>query len=593
MKKSKQSIQIRRICIGVLVLLMLTGSMVGCGNSGDDSSALSSAPPADSDSASTSGPEEGSSDDNGLPAPGVLPFVTEPVTLTIGIAQHPLTTDFEDNYFTNLVEKETGVSLDFELFPSDGTEANQKFSLMVSADQTLPDILCLGFSDIERYTYGSSGVFLPLNEYFENDAFFFNETLDKWASPSEKEDIFKYGTSTDGNIYAYPSYQIDPGDASALGCWINKQWLDNLGLKAPATTEELYEVLLAFRDNDANGNGDPNDEIPLTGHKEWKGNVDLYLMNSFIYYKGGAQLNAENGQLYAPFTRDEWRDGIRYIHKLAKEELLSPLSFSQTSNELRAILSDPSDQDSIIGAFVGHPSPMFGADGVPRVMEYMPLPAMTGPGGISWTPNDGWFASYGTQITKSCENPDLAFRVMDAISKEDISLSCRFGEQGVDWEYTDEGRPSHVLEGYSTIFGETATAERPQPWTTENNIIWHSTPMTQIPPKLHGGRQAPGYDNEYREYQMRTLWYESVPLRYNNHPDELVNRFIFTQEETDAISEIQTSISSYVDESRTRFILGDMNIETEWDSYLSALDSMGLPSLIEVSQKCYDRMNSN
>ena len=44
---------------------------------------------------------------------------------------------------------------------------------------------------------------------------------------------------------------------------INQGWLDNLGLDTPSTIDELKKVLIAFRDNDANGNGDPNDELPF------------------------------------------------------------------------------------------------------------------------------------------------------------------------------------------------------------------------------------------------------------------------------------------------------------------------------------------
>ena len=590
MKKRKQRIRNKSISISIIVLLILAVSMAGCDNS--------TSGPTDSPSVKPTGtPVSGvePTDSGDLPAPGVLPLVTEPVTLTIGIAQHALTTNYEENDFTQLVESETGVSLDFELFPSD--EAAKKFSLMVTAKQKLPDILCMGFSDIERASYGSTGVFVPLNDYFENDAFYFRETLAKWASPKELEDVFKYGTSPDGNIYAYPMYSIDPGDSSALGMWINKQWLDNLDLAVPKTTDELYDTLIAFRDNDANGNGDNNDEIPLIGHSQWMGNVDIYLMNAFIYdaFAGtwGYQFNVDdNDQLYAPFITNEWREGMRYINKLSEEELLSPISFSQTQNELRAILSDPSDTDSIIGAFVGHPSPLFGGDGVPRVMEYMALPAMVGPKGISWTPNAGWFASYSTQITRSCENPQLAFRVMDAISREDISISHRYGVQGTDWEYTEEGTPSHVLEGYNVVYKQTQTPERGARWTSENNTIWHATHMAQIPPKLHGGNQKPEYANEYRDYQMRDLWYESVPLRFYSHPDKIATRLIFTQKEVDDISELQTTIRTYVDESRTRFILGDMDIENEWDSYLSTLDSMGLSHLLEVSQETCDRMSA-
>ncbi len=593
MKKGKSTALVVRLCTIGLALLLGTVGLLGCSTTGttagtaaQTTAAGTSKATAGASSAATT-PEEG-----GLPAPGELPLVTDGTTLTFGLSQHALTTDYKDNDFTKLLEDVTGVNLDFELLPTDGTEAKQKFSLMVSANQTLPDIVIMGFSDKERFDYGSTGKLIALNDYFETEAFYFYETLNKWASDKEISDLMKYGASPDGNIYAYPSYYIDPGDSSATGMWMNKKWLDTLGKEVPKTTDDLYDVLKAFNANDANENGKSDDEVPLIGHIDWAGSVTTYLMNSFIY-NNGVGLNAENGKIYAPYATDEWREGLRYMFMLADEGLLSPLSFSQTQNELRAILSDPSDDPSIIGAFVGHPSPLFGTDGAPRVMEYMALPAMVGPEGVNWSANSGWFGAYNTQITSSCANPELAFRVMDAVSREDMSLAMRNGVQGLDWDYTTEGSPNHVIPGYEVVFQSMATDTRVSRWTSENNTIWHINAMNQLPPKLFGGLKMSDYPNEYRKYQMRDLWYETVPLRYDNHPEELVNRLIYTAEELEKINEIQTTINSYVDESKTRFILGEINIETEWDSYVSTLESMGLATLLETAQVCYDRMNAN
>ena len=324
-----------------------------------------------------------------LSEPGVLPLTTEDVTLTIGLSPSPLTTDYEDNYLTQLVEEKTGVKLDFVFLPTDGTEAKQKLSLMVAGGETLPDILCIGLSDSERFTYGSQGYFLPLNDYLENDAYYWNESMDKWATPKQKEDVLKYGTSPDGNIYAYPQFYCDPADASSLYMSINKVWLDNLGLEVPTTTDELYTVLKAFKEQDANGNGDPNDEIPLIGHTGGMGNVNLFLMNAFQYdaFAGdfGYQLNVEDGKVTAPFVTDAYREGLRFIRKLVAEDLLSPLSYSQKDSELKAIMQAPADQDSLVGVLVGHPSPMFGVE-VPRTLEYVGIPALTGPNGTRWAP---------------------------------------------------------------------------------------------------------------------------------------------------------------------------------------------------------------
>ena len=60
--------------------------------------------------------------------------------------------------------------------------------------------------------------------------------------------------------------------------WINKAWLDRVGMEVPQTTEEFKEVLRAFKEQDANGNGDPNDEIPLSGSlKGWNTNPTNFL----------------------------------------------------------------------------------------------------------------------------------------------------------------------------------------------------------------------------------------------------------------------------------------------------------------------------
>ena len=150
-----------------------------------------------------------------LSEPGVLPLTTEDVTLTIGLSPSPLTTDYENNYITQLIEETTGVKLDFEFLPADGSEAQQKLSLMTASGEKLPDILLIGLSDIQRYNYGASGFFIPLNDYIENDSYYWNIAMDRWATPKEKEDVLKYPASPDGNIYGYPSYYVDPAEASA------------------------------------------------------------------------------------------------------------------------------------------------------------------------------------------------------------------------------------------------------------------------------------------------------------------------------------------------------------------------------------------
>ena len=71
-----------------------------------------------------------------------------------------------------------------------------------------------------------------------------------------------YCTTSDGHIYGLPKLKVDMTDRLTRS-FINKQWLDNLGLSMPTSIDEYYDVLVAFKEQDANGNGDPDDEIPL------------------------------------------------------------------------------------------------------------------------------------------------------------------------------------------------------------------------------------------------------------------------------------------------------------------------------------------
>ena len=568
----------------VLSSAILIAALTGCG-SADDTSSTPTSNATESSSITSS-----SSTDSSDTATG------EGTTLTIGSVQNTLTTDYEDNYLTNLIEESTGVNLEFFFFPSDSTEAKQKFSMMVAGGEELPDIVCLGLSDIERYNYGSGGYFIPLNDYMENDAENWNIMMDTWATPEQKANLLRDAYSFDGNMYVFPTFYCDPADAVALYMSINQTWLDNLGLEVPTTTDELYNVLKAFKEQDANGNGDPNDEIPMMGHTGWQGDVSTFLMNSFTYFAFngdfGYQLTAEDGQLRAPFVTDEFREGLRFIRKLVEEGLLSDLSFSQTDAELKSIMQAPDDQDSLVGVMVGHPSAIFGS-GVARVKDYIGIPSLEGPDGVEYAPFNYQGGSNSIFITCDCENPDEAFRFLDAMQDTELSLSMRFGEKDVHWRYAEgESRYSGIGEEYTAVYEQGFNPDEVVPWTTENNIIWHDNTLNSLPPLLMGGNLNVPYTDELQEYKLGELCYNTFPARYNLHPEEMPIKVIFNEEETNRINDIQTSIQTYVDESITRFALGDMDIESGWDAYLAELDAMGLSEYLETSQTAYDRGNS-
>ena len=67
----------------------------------------------------------------------------------------------------------------------------------------------------------------------------------------------------DGKVYSL--YQGRP--LSRQGLIYRKDWADNLGLSAPKTVDEFYEMARAFSEDDPDGNG-KNDTIGLTDRSD-------------------------------------------------------------------------------------------------------------------------------------------------------------------------------------------------------------------------------------------------------------------------------------------------------------------------------------
>ena len=217
---------------------------------------------------------------------------------------------------------------------------------------------------------------------------------------------------------------------------------------------------------------------------------------------------------------------------------------------------------------------------------------MEGPAGVEYAPFGYQGGNNSIFITADCENPDEAFRFLDAMQDTELSLSMRFGEKDVHWRYAEgESRYSALGEEYKAVYEQNFNPDESVPWTTENNIIWHDNTLNSLPPLLMGGNLNVPFSDELQEYKMTELCYKVFPERYDLHPEEMPIKISFNEEETNRINDIQTSIQTYVDESITRFALGDLDIESDWESYLSELDAMGLAEYLETSQTAYDRAN--
>jgi putative aldouronate transport system substrate-binding protein len=497
--------------------------------------------------------------------------------LKIAMSVLPTVENYDTNYFTKMIEKDMNIDLEFMLLPSNKSDARTKFSLMVSSGSELPDVLNMPLGKMVALDYASKGIFVKLNDYYADPVLaknFLNMPKD------DREYVYQNLRLADGNVYSLFSFTPFEWNEARNRFWINKEWLQKVNMEIPTTTDEFYEVLKEFTENDLNENG-KKDEIGVVGAKEgWGIRPFDFLMNAFLYADANKSFfSVENGKIIASFVQPEWKEGLEYLNQLCKGNLLSPLSFTQDFTQLKALVNV---EGGMAGVVASGSFSVFG----PEVSNDMTLMGpLTGPKGVSYTPytpslpNDFWY------ITKDCKNPEQAFSIGDYMLSEICFKTNRFGEKGVDW--TDDPEVcSEWMGSFEELLGIKAKL-------VQLNNIWSK------PQNKHWNGEAPKYQSRDTARQEATIKKSEAATTPNftaqhfkeyvpKFPKEVISNFPYTKEEIEQIANIKTTIDAYVYDMAVAFITGNKPL-SDWDNYLKELDKMGLEEYLSVSQKAYER----
>jgi putative aldouronate transport system substrate-binding protein len=518
------------------------------------------------------GEEKSTSAANVNPA-GEFPICKEPITIQVGIIQNANVEDFDSNALTLWYEEKGNFDLQFEYFPAKLTEAQQKLEIMVASGGELPEVL-IGFEASEEsvLNYGIQGAVIPLNSYIEEYGYYINSILDD----VQNKEIINWMASADGNVYYLGKANEQIGNMYALRSWINQTWLDNLGLDMPTTTEEFYDVLKAFVTQDPNGNGTA-DEIGMIGGTGWRSAAHDFLMNAFIYNDTDCRWLVQDGKLDVAFNKPEWRDGLSYLNRLVSEGLLLPQSFTMDDSQVRQ-LTEAGEQSQVGVITAGTLANVFSATNE-RKTEYVPLPPLTGPDGACYATYFPVIPIKNFMITKDAKNPEAIFRWGDLMFSEEGYKRTRWGIPETDWKEPESDDHS-LLED----IGIPASIVPILPWGSVQNSHWNYITAGIIPYGVTDGQVLSD------DPLNADIWVaQAIPYYQGKEAQERADLLKYSLEEAEEIREMKNTIYTYVKESMARFAVGDLNIETDWDSYCAEFDAMGLDKYLEYSQNAYER----
>lgn len=549
----------KKVMALLLVSVMLTSCMIGCSNKEEEVSKESEKSSESMSSAVVS--EEASQEPANAVKKEGYPIVEETGTLSVFNAWAD---DFNVNPdevdIHNEIKELTNVEIEWELAEV-ATWAEKRMLLL--AREEMPDVLLgMDYNDAEYLNMIDAGQVIAIDEYLEY-APNFCEVLEN--TPGMREAL----TAEDGHIYAFP--YCDGGSMEKAYqsniTYINQDWLDTLKLETPKTTDELKDVLVAFVNNDPNGNG-IKDEVGITtvgDFEQWFGCFGILPTNNLIGVKNLTMMDGE--VVYAP-ARDEYRKGLDWLHELWEAGAIDPEAFTQDNSMRNAKMKA---ETRVAGVFSGWRGTIWRLNN--EDTTYSVLPQMVGPDGdhlyLQRIPTINSRA--GALITKDCENIEMAVRWVDTLIDDKYSYQFLSDlREGFHFEFVGEGQPVKELTPVDT-------KDPYQEKLVDIKFIccdWRADAYAIVsddPLNVDNERKAA---NEYYKDSYQDEWYPNI---------------FMSRSELEIVSPINADLISYMNQFMANWIINGGD-DAAWDAHLKQLDKLGLQDWLAVYEGALARI---
>jgi putative aldouronate transport system substrate-binding protein len=499
----------------------------------------------------------------------------EPVKLSVFIPQGSDAVNIPDTVVFQELQKATNIEFDLTMVPS--VDAGEKLNMLLASGE-YPDVIMgsyLSIQDLEKYG-ANEKILVPLNDLIDQ---YCPNIKERWEEhPNWKEEM----KSSDGNIYGIPS--VDSGGVGHVNApfkmWINQEWLDNLGLQMPNTTEEFKNVLMAFKNDDPNGNGIA-DEIPLSGCiNSWFSEPYMNLLNAFGYFTSDYYY-LKDGKINSILDQDYIREGLRYMNDLYEEGLIDPAAFTQDYSQLNAIGN--TEGTEILGsAGGGHVGLFVDINNKERYNKYAMMLPLEGPDGYRGIPYAKSVSVNGAyfMITDECKYPEVAIQIADLFSSEEWAIRSQQGVQGIEWDYADEGAVG--MDGVTPAKYKNLPYEKP----SQVSDAWWWT-YRGMEPNWKVLFQTDGDIMDPSNFEAR-LYTDTLKLQPFAPDVDTMPPLIYPGDDSTTFTQLSTAIGDYAKIAIVEFIIGKRNIDTDWDSYLADLEQLGYQDMIQLIQKTYD-----
>lgn len=504
----------------------------------------------------------------------------ETVTLT-GLISYPPNTESDPNKRTifKRLQEQTNVEIDWTAIPSD--QWADKISLNMSDPNKLTDfVFSAGFTDSNLLKYGEFGAIIPLEEYIDNYMPNLKSVFDKYP------EYRVMCTDVNGHIWSLPWIEQLGSEKTAIQTigdmsFINKKWLDFLGLEIPETVDEFEEVLLAFRDNASDiqkefhidgaiipmscivNDGDQDPAILINGFGEGYGDAD----------RGRHIAVTDDQEVICAATQEGFKKGIEWLHKLYEEKLIDPEAFTQEWSTY--VAKGKSGRYGVCFSWdVGN---------IDNLNDWVPLPALTADT-RNITPQNGSYTSGFDRgrcvVTSVAENPALVCAWLDQMYAPIQSPQNNWGTYGEDDDFD-------IFEMSTNDQGGDMLKHAP---------LGDASPVEVREAESVGGPLAI-LDEYYDVYvtcpddaQYRLDWIKDI-YTPDMHTKYVYPNLFMSRDDTEKLSNLQADIEKTINRHKADWIMNGFT-DADWEKFLDDLDAYGLDEYLGLFQKYLDSYNA-
>ena len=456
-----------------------------------------------------------------------------------------------------LVEEATGVHMKF--IECSDSAAYEQFNLTIASGD-FPDLMAMDYYSGGVTAAYDDDVIIDLTDLVDD------HMPNYMALVDTMDDYTLKSVYTDDNRILRV-WTLASNVVSEQGLSYRADWAKEFGMEAPVTVDDMFDYLSAVK-NQYNCTYPifiDNSSV-LEGFTGAFGTTGINLGWTDL----GMMLDGDT--ILSSLTDDHFRSYIDGFHRFYAAGLIKDDFYSESygpdyinsyvSNDQCAVTSIRGDKFSTMTAAAITPTfdfkamaPLVEQEG--DTYKFRMKTSHTGNGNMS--------------ITTGCENPEMALEFMNWFYTWDGYMVTNYGEEGVCFEYNDQGQPVY------TDF----IVHNPDGYNTMNLRNMYTNPVFNN----YANATAVFYTYDEVELSAFDIW-------NGNGTDECsLPTLSLTTEENAEYANIATTVYTYATEQILKWMIGESELTDEsWKAYVDQCKSMNLDRCVEIYQTVYDRM---